>query len=132
MKNYLNEFDWFLYCISMAKSCSKKCKQRKGIYGDALPTNLDILFIQSADSMYDLSDTVSVGSPGFGSPILGGSTQSLTGHTGAPELLVSLSYASLTGRLTVEVLKASNLRYLQLQRAPGMYFFLLLKPQRNL
>ena len=40
-------------------------------------------------------------------------------HGGAPELLVSLSYASLTGRLTVEVLKASNLRHLQMQRAPG-------------
>ena len=42
-------------------------------------------------------------------------------HGGAPELLVSLSYASLTGRLTVEVLKASNLRHLQMQRAPGKY-----------
>lgn len=70
--------------------------------------------------MYDLSDNTSMsGSPGFGSPILGGSTHSLTGHSSAPELLVSLCYASLTGRLTVEVLKASNLRYLQLQRAPG-------------
>lgn len=70
--------------------------------------------------MYDLSDTTSIGgSPGFGSPSLGGSTHSLTGHSSAPELLVSLCYASLTGRLTVEVLKASNLRYLQLQRAPG-------------
>ena len=71
--------------------------------------------------MFDLSDTTSVGSPGFGSPILGGSQSSLTGHSSAPELLISLCYASLTGRLTVEVLKASNLRHLQLQRAPGMY-----------
>jgi len=71
--------------------------------------------------MYDLSDTTSVGSPGFGSPILGGSTSSLSGHSGTPELLVSLCYASLTGRLTVEVLKASNLRNLQLQRAPGKF-----------
>ena len=76
--------------------------------------------------MYDLSDTTSVGSPGFGSPILGGSQSSLTGHSSAPELLISLCYASLTGRLTVEVLKASNLRHLQLQRAPGMYSLLFL------
>ncbi|XP_066923130.1 synaptotagmin-16-like isoform X4 [Clytia hemisphaerica] len=77
--------------------------------------------LTSADSMYDLSDTTSVGSPGFGSPILGGSQSSLTGHSSAPELLISLCYASLTGRLTVEVLKASNLRHLQLQRAPDSY-----------
>ena len=67
--------------------------------------------------MFDLSDTTSMNS--FGSPLLGGSNQSLTNHSSTPELLVSLCYASLTGRLTVEVLKASNLRYLQMQRAPG-------------
>ena len=67
--------------------------------------------------MFDLSDTVSLAS--FGPPKLAGSTQSLPQHSSTPELLVSLCYASLTGRLTVEVLKATNLRYLQMQRAPG-------------
>lgn len=67
--------------------------------------------------MFDLSDTTSLAS--FGSPNLGDSSQSLTGHSSAPELLISLCYTSLTGRLTVEVLKATNLRYLQIQRAPG-------------
>lgn len=72
--------------------------------------------------MFDLSDTTSVTS--FGSPNLGGSRQSLTGHSSAPELLISLCYTSLTGRLTVEVLKASNLRYLQIQRAPGEFYLM--------
>jgi synaptotagmin-14/16 len=65
--------------------------------------------------MYDLSDTASLRS--FGSY---GSASSLSmAQSGAPELLVSLCYQSLTGRLTVEVLKASNLRNLSMQRAPG-------------
>ncbi|XP_020891978.1 synaptotagmin-16 isoform X2 [Exaiptasia diaphana] len=73
--------------------------------------------IGSADSMYDLSDTGSVRS--FGSY---GSASSLAmAQSGAPELLVSLCYQSLTGRLTVEVLKASNLRNLSMQRAPDTY-----------
>lgn len=65
--------------------------------------------------MYDLSDTGSVRS--FGS--LGSSSSLVMAQSGAPELLVSLCYQSLTGRLTVEVLKASNLRNLSMQRAPG-------------
>lgn len=66
--------------------------------------------------MYDLSDTGSVKS--YGSY---GSVSSLAmAQSGAPELLVSLCYQSLTGRLTVEVLKASNLRNVSMQRAPGM------------
>ncbi|KAK3715065.1 hypothetical protein QZH41_012134, partial [Actinostola sp. cb2023] len=73
--------------------------------------------IGSSDSMYDLSDTGSVRS--FGSY---GSASSLAmAQSGAPELLVSLCYQSLTGRLTVEVLKASNLRNLAMQRAPDTY-----------
>lgn len=67
--------------------------------------------------MYDLSDTGSVKS--YGS--FGGSVSSLAmAQSGAPELLVSLCYQSLTGRLTVEVLKASNLRNVSMQRAPGI------------
>lgn len=51
----------------------------------------------------------------------GGSTSSLVAvHGGTPELLVALCYQSLTGRLTVEILKASNLRMPAMQRAPGM------------
>ncbi len=66
--------------------------------------------------MYDLSDTGSVKS--YGSY---GSVSSLAmAQSGAPELLVSLCYQSLTGRLTVEVLKASNLRNVSMQRAPGI------------
>ena len=71
--------------------------------------------------MYDLTDS-SLGS-GYG-----GSTSSLVAaHGGTPELLVALCYQSLTGRLTVEILKASNLRMPAMQRAPGivivyMYF----------
>ena len=65
--------------------------------------------------MYDLSDTGSVQSLGSR-----GSTSSLAmAQSGQPELLVSLCYQSLTGRLTVEVLKASNLRNIAMQRAPG-------------
>lgn len=67
--------------------------------------------------MYDLSDTGSVKSY-TGSY---GSVSSLAmAQSGAPELLVSLCYQSLTGRLTVEVLKASNLRNVSMQRAPGI------------
>ena len=81
----------------------------------------DFLDFQSSDSMYDLSDTASVRS--FGSY---GSASSLAmAQSGAPELLVSLCYQSLTGRLTVEVLKASNLRNLSMQRAPGETFGML-------
>lgn len=66
--------------------------------------------------MYDLSDTASVKSSGSH-----GSVSSLAmAQSGAPELLVSLCYQSLTGRLTVEVLKASNLRNVSMQRAPGI------------
>lgn len=68
--------------------------------------------------MYDLSDTASVRS--FGS--YGSSSSLAMAQSGAPELLVSLCYQSLTGRLTVEVLKASNLRNLSMQRAPGEIF----------
>ncbi|XP_057316239.1 synaptotagmin-16-like isoform X3 [Hydractinia symbiolongicarpus] len=89
-------------------------EEERKIWFPLLPRSLT-----SADSMFDLSDSTSVAS--FGSPLLGGSNQSLTSHSSAPELLVSLCYASLTGRLTVEVLKASNLRYLQMQRAPDTY-----------
>lgn len=67
--------------------------------------------------MYDLSDTGSIKS-NTGSY---GSVSSLAvAPSGAPELLVSLCYQSLTGRLTVEVLKASNLRNVSMQRAPGI------------
>ncbi|XP_058946217.2 synaptotagmin-16-like isoform X1 [Pocillopora verrucosa] len=73
--------------------------------------------LSSSDSMYDLSESGSVMS--FGSH---GSVSSLAmTHSGAPELLVSLCYQSLTGRLTVEVLKASNLRNVSMQRAPDTY-----------
>lgn len=72
--------------------------------------------------MYDLSDTGSVKS--YGSY---GSVSSLAmAQSGAPELLVSLCYQSLTGRLTVEVLKASNLRNVSMQRAPGINNLILL------
>ncbi|XP_032238358.2 synaptotagmin-16 isoform X2 [Nematostella vectensis] len=73
--------------------------------------------IGSSDSMYDLSDTGSVHS--FGS--YGSSSSLAMVQSGAPELLVSLCYQSLTGRLTVEVLKASNLRNVAMQRAPDTY-----------
>lgn len=77
--------------------------------------------------MYDLSDTGSVKS--FGSH---GSVSSLAmTPSGAPELLVSLCYQSLTGRLTVEVLKASNLRNVSMQRAPGTVNFIIPLYQRN-
>jgi len=74
--------------------------------------------LSSSDSMYDLSDTGSIKS-NTGSY---GSVSSLAvAQSGAPELLVSLCYQSLTGRLTVEVLKASNLRNVSMQRAPDTY-----------
>ena len=84
----------------------------------ALSTNVFKLFhfilIQGADSLYDVSDSISIGSGH------GGSTSSLVAvHGGTPELLVALCYQSLTGRLTVEILKASNLRMPAMQRAPG-------------
>ena len=69
---------------------------------------------QGADSLYDLSDSTSLGS-GYG----GSASSLVAAHGGAPELLVSLCYQSLTGRLTVEILKASNLRMPSMQRAPG-------------
>ncbi|XP_015755323.1 PREDICTED: synaptotagmin-16-like isoform X4 [Acropora digitifera] len=73
--------------------------------------------LSASDSMYDLSDTASVKSHGSY-----GSVSSLAmAPSGAPELLVSLCYQSLTGRLTVEVLKASNLRNVAMQRAPDSY-----------
>ncbi|XP_065064081.1 synaptotagmin-16-like isoform X4 [Rhopilema esculentum] len=76
--------------------------------------------LTSADSLYDLTDTSSLQS--FGSATGFGSSSSITlAHGGSPELLVSLCYTSLTGRLTVEVLKASNLRNFQMQRAPDTY-----------
>ena len=76
----------------------------------------DCFCLQTSDSMFDLSDTGSVRS--YGSY---GSVSSLAmAQSGAPELLVSLCYQSLTGRLTVEVLKASNLRNVSMQRAPGL------------
>ena len=54
----------------------------------------------------------------------GGSTSSLVAvHGGTPELLVALCYQSLTGRLTVEILKASNLRMPAMQRAPGKHAY---------
>ena len=80
-----------------------------------LLTKIFIALLQSSDSMYDLSDTGSVKSGSYGS------VSSLAmAQSGAPELLVSLCYQSLTGRLTVEVLKASNLRNVSMQRAPGI------------
>ena len=85
------------------------------------------ILLQSSDSMYDLSESGSVMS--FGSH---GSVSSLAmTHSGAPELLVSLCYQSLTGRLTVEVLKASNLRNVSMQRAPGTVNFIILLYERN-
>eukprot|EP00794_Sanderia_malayensis_P019857 gene19853-21799_t len=76
--------------------------------------------LTSADSLYDLNDTSSLQS--FGSQSgFGSSTSIALAHGGAPELLVSLCYTSLTGRLTVEVLKASNLRNFHMQRAPDTY-----------
>jgi hypothetical protein len=70
--------------------------------------------MQGADSLYDVSDSMSIGSGH------GGSASSLVAvHGGTPELLVALCYQSLTGRLTVEILKASNLRMPAMQRAPG-------------
>ncbi|XP_028398731.1 synaptotagmin-16-like isoform X3 [Dendronephthya gigantea] len=72
--------------------------------------------LSGADSLYDVSDSMSIGSGH------GGSTSSLVAvHGGTPELLVALCYQSLTGRLTVEILKASNLRMPAMQRAPDTY-----------
>ena len=74
--------------------------------------------MQGADSLYDVSDSMSIGSGH------GGSTSSLVAvHGGTPELLVALCYQSLTGRLTVEILKASNLRMPAMQRAPGKHAY---------
>ncbi|XP_065661193.1 synaptotagmin-16 isoform X4 [Hydra vulgaris] len=82
--------------------------------------------LTSSDSLFDVSDTNSVTS--FGSQLgsnpslYGGSGTTNTGcHGNTPELLISLCYTSLTGRLTVEVLKATNLKVIQLQRAPDSY-----------
>ncbi|XP_065661192.1 synaptotagmin-16 isoform X3 [Hydra vulgaris] len=82
--------------------------------------------LTSSDSLFDVSDTNSVTS--FGSQLgsnpslYGGSGTTNTGcHGNTPELLISLCYTSLTGRLTVEVLKATNLKVIQLQRAPDTY-----------
>ncbi|XP_046848440.1 synaptotagmin-16-like isoform X1 [Xenia sp. Carnegie-2017] len=72
--------------------------------------------LSAADSLYDITETMSIGS-GHG----GSSSSLIAVHGGTPELLVALCYQSLTGRLTVEILKASNLRMPTMQRAPDTY-----------
>lgn len=42
-------------------------------------------------------------------------------HGGVPELLLALAYNGTTGRLTVEVVKGSHFRNLQLNKAPDTY-----------
>lgn len=49
-----------------------------------------------------------------------GSTTSMQ-HGGVPELLLGLAYNGTTGRLTVEVVKGSHFRNLQLNKAPDTY-----------
>ena len=49
-----------------------------------------------------------------------GSTTSMQ-HGGVPELLLGLGYNGTTGRLTVEIVKGSHFRSLNLNKAPDTY-----------
>lgn len=48
--------------------------------------------------------------------------EGLEGMEGSSELLLSLAYNAITGRLTVDVLQGTNLKYLTTNRPPGQIY----------
>lgn len=50
--------------------------------------------------------------------------EGLEGMEGSSELLLSLAYNAITGRLTVDVLQGTNLKYLTTNRPPGQVYLL--------